>query len=165
MKEEFLLPELTDEEFEWLAIALSVIKPARAVELFINEFDRWMELDEDIVVVKKALRQKCYDQKHKEGSRLYKQIRDNKAMLEGFERKLCGIYSVFNKYEYWTFLQECYVGIHDGMELQERKEKKQDLKEASKIAAAEFTVQMAEQSEDNQSDSDSGFDIEMETPR
>ena len=43
MMDEFLIPDLTDKELEWLSTVLAALTPKRAVPLFLHQFDRFNE--------------------------------------------------------------------------------------------------------------------------
>ena len=158
MSEEFGIPELDDDELEWLSTVLAALTPKRAVALFLHQFDRFLELDADIPEIKEQLRIKFRYYKNTPGSSLYKTIQANRKFLHRYENKVLKAYSLFNKIEQWTVMQEMFIGVREI-----DSEVLRLLKDASKITAEEYNVPMEDVEVDAGEPKDNPYAIEMET--
>ena len=111
--DEFHIPDLTDEELEWLSTVLAALTPKRAVPLFLHQFDRFSDLDGDLTEIKKQLRKKFEYYKNNPGASIYKAIRENMALINEIKSKFMQTSNVFNDIEQIITMQEMYIGVRE----------------------------------------------------
>lgn len=122
------LPEFEEAEGDWIVCVLSQpnMKPKRAAALFLNRFDRFLEIPvdesehpdvsdayyaEDTVLYRLTIKfQSCRDNP---GSAYYKRIRAKKEVYNEIFRDLIDIYLVTDLFELLNYMEEVYLGIRD----------------------------------------------------
>ncbi len=121
------IPEFTEDENKWIVCVLAQprMKPKRAATLFVNRFDRFLELpdpDKDsksedkyfsVDKVVEAVRYEFYYFKSDKCAALYKPIQAKKALYNEVYKDLIDTYFVTDYFELLNYMEEVYLDIED----------------------------------------------------
>ena len=169
------LPEFEEAEGDWIVCVLSQpnMKPKRAAALFLNRFDRFLEIPvdksvhpdvsdayyaEDTVLYK--LTNKFQSCRVNPGSAYYKRIRAKRAVYDEIFRDLIEIYLVTDLFELLNYMEEVYLGIRDF-----DKAEYACLKDAAKMRGALYQPEVKLSDSEGSESPTSGRDVERSITR